>query len=90
MPNGKRKRALQDWLDSDLPAQFEGRVLAIDRAVALAWGALTAQADDLGRPLPVIDGLLLATAKVHRLTLVTRNVSDVDDRGVPVLNPYRS
>jgi hypothetical protein len=42
----------------------------------------------VGRPLHVVDGLLLATAKVHGLTIVTRNVADFDGRGVPVLNPY--
>jgi predicted nucleic acid-binding protein len=39
-------------------------------------------------PLPVIDGLLAATAKVHKLTLVTRNVSDVARSGAAVLNPF--
>jgi hypothetical protein len=55
----------------------------------LAWGELTAEGDRTGRPLPVTDGLLLATAKVHGLTIVTRNVSGFDHRGITVLNPYR-
>lgn len=89
MNDGKRKRELQSWLSANLRAQFEDRVLAIDREVALAWGELTAEGDRTGRPLPVTDGLLLATAKVHDLTIVTRNVGDFDRRGVTVLNPYR-
>jgi predicted nucleic acid-binding protein len=56
----------------------------------LGWGELTAKGDDMGRPLPVTDGQLLATASVHGLTMVTRNVGDVDGRGVAVLNPYQS
>jgi hypothetical protein len=90
MQEGNRRRALQEWLGSELAAQFDGRVLTVDREVALAWGELTALGDNIGRPLPVTDGLLLATAKVHGLTLVTRNVGDVDGRGVAVFNPYQS
>ena len=59
------------------------RVLPIDGRVADAWGRLGA-----GRPVPVIDGLLAATARVHDMTLVTRNVPDVAGLGVPVLNPF--
>jgi toxin FitB len=88
MAKGRRKEALSAWLSADLPAHFGDRVLPIDEPVALAWGALTAESERLGRPLPAIDGLLLATAKVHALTMVTRNVNDFAGRGVPVHNPY--
>lgn len=44
--------------------------------------------DEMGRPLPIIDGLLLATAQAHGLTFVTRKLADVEDRGVSVLTPY--
>ena len=55
---------------------------------ALEWGTLTSESERMGRHLHVVDGLLLATARVHGLTLVSRNVSDFDLRGVPVRNPY--
>jgi predicted nucleic acid-binding protein len=90
MAESRRKRALRQWLTSELPAQIDGRVLPLDASVALGWGELTAKGDDMGRPLPVTDGQLLATASVHGLTMVTRNVGDVDGRGVAVLNPYQS
>ena len=88
MTDGRRKEELKKWLESDLRAHFGDRVLPVDEEVALVWGELTATSERRGRPLPVIDGLLLATAKVHGLTMVTRNVHDFDGRGVPVLNPY--
>lgn len=88
MDTGRRRNALEEWLATSLPAHFGGRMLAVDREVAAAWGKLTAEGDRVGRPLHVVDGLLLATAKVHGLTIVTRNVADFDGRGVPVLNPY--
>ena len=88
MAEGKRKKALAAWLATEVPAQFEGRILSIETPVALTWGALTAEAERQGRPLHVVDGLLLATAKVHGLTLVTRNMGDFSGRGVAVENPY--
>lgn len=72
----------------ELLRQFTGRVLPVDEAVALAWGRLAAEGRRSGRPLPVVDGLLLAAAEVHDLTFVTRNDADCADRGVPVLNPW--
>ena len=49
-----------------------------------AWGRMGA-----ARPIPVIDGLLAATAKVHRMTLVTRNDADVVGLGAKLLNPFK-
>lgn len=88
LTEGKRKDRLRAWLQADLPAQFEGRVLVITPEVALAWGRLDAVAHRSGRPLHVVDGLLLATAEVHGLTVITRNMDDFGSRGIPVENPY--
>ena len=85
---GARRTHLLQWAHADLPRQFFGRLLGIDVHVSIAWGQLAGRAHAVGRPLPVIDGLLMATAQVHRLTLVTRNVSDCVDRGVPVYDPW--
>lgn len=59
------------------------RTLAIDVDVAAAWAHLNA-----GRSLPVIDSLMAATAQVHGLTLVTRNVADLEGLALPLLNPF--
>ena len=88
LDDGKRKTRLEKWLATELPSHFEKRVLNIDAQVARAWGELMAHADKIGRPLPVIDGLLLSTAVVHGLTIVTRNENDFRERGVPLINPY--
>jgi toxin FitB len=74
--------ALGRWLDG-LRTAFASKVLVIDAAVAIAWGHLMAQ-----RSLPVSDGLIAATARVHNLTLVTRNVADFAHAGVDVVNPW--
>jgi len=89
LPNGDKRRSVLDgWLRQSLPAQFASRILPIGDAVAFAYGHLAAAGQRTGRPLPTLDGLLLATAQVHDFTLVTRNLRDVEGRGVPVLNPY--
>ena len=85
--DASRRVGLEAWLDGDLAVRFAGRILAIDRAVADRWGRLAAQTGSKW-PLPVIDGLLAATAVHHNLTLVTRNTKDVVETGVPVFNPW--
>jgi predicted nucleic acid-binding protein len=88
MAPGRRKEVLAEWLEQELRPRFRGRVLAVDEAVALAWGRLAAEGRHAGRELPVVDGLMLATAHVNDLTFVTRNAGDCGDRGVPVLDPW--
>ena len=88
LPLGRRRGRLQSWLDIDLRVRFQDRILPIDDAVAVRWGALSARADATGRPVPVIDGLLAATALHHDLVLVTRNDSDVAETAVPTFNPW--
>ena len=74
--------AIEIWLTA-VDKAFGERILPIDRAVANEWGRLNAS-----RPLPVIDGLLAETAKIHRMTLVTRNTADIADLDVHILNPF--
>jgi toxin FitB len=75
-------KALERWLRR-LLAEHGDRILPVDLPVAEEWGRL-----NVPDPLPVIDALLAATAKVHRLTLVTRNVKDVVRTGVELMNPF--
>ena len=73
---------LEAWLRTVIEG-FSGRILGVDAQVADTWGRISAS-----RPVPVVDGLLAATAEVHDMTLVTRNVSDVEGLGVQVFNPF--
>lgn len=76
MAMGARRSRLERWLQDELPLRFEGRILPVDRKVAEAWGRTVSRCDALGHPTGAMDAFLSATAEVHRLTLVTRNVSD--------------
>ena len=80
-----RSAALADWLETDLPSFFTGRILAIDTEVSDTWGRLTAHH---ARPLPAIDSLLGATAAKHGLSMVTRNARDFVGLGIEVINPW--
>ena len=80
-----RRLVLLDWLETELPAFFSGRILPVDATVADRWGRMVAHA---GRPLPAIDSLLAATASRHGMILVTRNLRDVRGLGVQALSPW--
>ena len=77
-----RASRLEHWLEA-LVRSYGERVLPVDQPVAEEWGRMLA-----ANPAPIADTLLAATAAVHGLTLVTRNVRDFERRGVPVLNPF--
>ena len=81
----RRRQVLIDWLETDLPTYFIGRILPVDGAVADRWGRLVAAA---GRPLPAIDSLLAATALEHDLVLVTRNAKDFAGLPVRIFDPW--
>ena len=88
LPQGTKRASLATWARTDLPRQFAGRMHDVTLSVSMRWGSLIAESRRRGRTVPLVDGLLLATAVEHGLTLVTRNVSHCVDRGVPVLDPW--
>jgi predicted nucleic acid-binding protein len=89
LSQSRRRATLEAWLNKDLRARFEDRILVIDQEVADRWGLLTATARNSGMALPVIDGLLAATALEHNLTFVTRDTGQIPSLGVVVFNPWQ-
>ena len=81
-----RSQKLTAWLGV-VEQRFAGRILSLDATVLHAWAQLTAGAETTGRPLAVMDSLLIATAQCHGLTVVTRNVQDFEPF-TQVLNPW--
>jgi len=61
LPSSRRRSALESWIGEALPARFDGRVFAVDKAVNDVWAERQARLDRQGRPLPVFDGLIAAT-----------------------------
>ena len=72
---GARRSRIEAWLQDELPLRFEGRILPVDDNVAGAWGRAVARGEALGRPMGAMDAFLAATAEIHLLILVTRDVS---------------
>ncbi len=82
-----KKMILENWLLSELIPRFADRILGIDQHTCLLWGRLMGEAQNKGRPLPVIDTLIAASALQHQLVLVTDNIKDFQDTDVPLFNP---
>jgi hypothetical protein len=87
---GRRRERLTRWLAEDLPGQFTGRVLPLDQAVAVRWGEMMAEAERRGRPRPAVDLQIGATAACLGLAIATRNVSDFEDLGLEIVNPWET
>lgn len=76
------------WIHAELIRQFEGHILPFDQHAAVIWGEIMGRGLRSGRPPPALDAQLAAIAALHSLTLVTRNVRDFQDAGIPILNPW--
>ncbi len=81
---GRRRTQIAEWLETELADWFEGRVLPVSLGVADGWGRLVARVPGL----PVVDGLIAATALHHRLAVVTRNETHFAKAGVKIVNPW--
>ena len=87
LPTGARRRRLENWLGHELPLRFEGRILSVDVEVAEVWGKIVSRSEATGHPIGAMDAFLAATAELHRMTMVTRNVLDFSVIDA-VLNPW--
>jgi toxin FitB len=87
LDDGKKRQALRMWFEQ-LRQRFQGRVLPFDEETAIVWGGLCARLAKKGRPAPVIDGIIAATALRHDALLATRNISDFESSGVKTINPW--
>jgi toxin FitB len=88
MTPGQRRERLTTWLERELSDRFEGRVLAVDRAIAERWGIIAARRSRVRVAIGPLDAFLAATAEEQGHTLVTRNVRHFAALGVPVFNPW--
>ena len=83
-----RRQKLSEWLENDMLAQYGDSIIPFDLSVSKKWGEIMAEADRAGRTRPSLDAQIVATALVHDLVIVTRNVSDLDFAGAKVANPW--
>jgi toxin FitB len=83
-----RKAKLKLWVEQDLKQRFEGRIIPIDLSVSSRWGSVQGMAEVAGKPMAVVDGLIAVSGVVYNCIVVTRNVSDMKQSGVELLNPW--
>jgi toxin FitB len=88
LAGGRRRDRLEQWLAIELPDRFGERMLPVDVAIANEWGRLLASAERAGRPVDAVDALIAATAEMHDLKVVTRNVAHFQYLGVAVISPW--
>lgn len=81
LDDGKKKRALQNWLYG-LEKYYDDRILDIDLETSEIWGEMTASAQKTGITIPALDGIIASAARRHGLHLLTRNIADFEHTGV--------
>ena len=88
LPESRKKEELGIWVENELKDRFQNRIIGIDLSISTIWGKIQCMAEKKGRPMPAIDSLIAATGIVHDLIVVTRNVSDMEQSGVKLFNPW--
>ncbi len=83
----KRER-FKRWINHDLAAQFQGRILPFDQEAAVIWGEIMGDGDRTGRPKPMADAQIAAVARRYDLNLVTRNTRDFKEMDVELIDPW--
>lgn len=85
LPAGRKRMDLERWFE-EVARTLE--CLPWDAAVARRWAELVVRLKRNGRVMPLLDGMIAATALTHNLAIATRNVDDFERAGVEVLNPF--
>lgn len=88
LPDSRKRQQLQSWLQNDLPKRFRNRILEIGIGTARVWGQVLGACEKQGITLPAIDSLIASQGIFHKMTIVTRNISDMEPSGVPLLDPW--
>ena len=89
LPDGDaRKSRLSAWFATEILDLYRDRIVAFDREAALVWGRIKGAGRRAGLVRPDLDAQIAATALVHGMTVVTRNIDDMAHTGVPVINPF--
>ena len=88
LPEGRRRDDLRRRFEGFVTGGFADRVLPLDQAAARLYGTIMAHRKTLGRPMALCDGQIAASARLHGMTLATRNVRDFVHCGLEVVDPF--
>lgn len=89
LPNGRRRNALRDRLETQVLPAFAGRMLTFDLPAAQAYADLMAKAQAMGCAIGMADGLIAAVAWANGMTVATRDTAPFSAVGVAVINPWQ-
>ena len=89
LPSGdKNRQKLAKWFKSSILDVYKDSIIAFDRDVALKWGEIKGRTNQMGKVRPDLDAQIAATALVHDMTVLTRNVADMEHTGARTVNPF--
>ena len=89
LPDGrKKKQQLQSWLNNEMQARFKDRILEITIGTGNVWGQVLGACENKGVTLAAIDSLIASQGIFHKMTVVTRNISDMEPSGALLFNPW--
>ena len=87
-PEDKSRQKLAKWFKSGILDVYKDSIVAFDRDVALKWGEIKGRTNQMGKVRPDLDAQIAATALVHDMTVLTRNVADMEHTGARTVNPF--
>ena len=90
LPAGKRRLQLNERFERFVSLAFAQRVMAYDEVAARAYGEVMGHRRELGRPISVPDGQIAAIARSNGFTVATRNITDFEDCGVELIDPFET
>jgi toxin FitB len=88
LPAGRRRRDLEARFERFVSLGFASRILVFDEPAAGQYGELMAHRRRIGRPMSALDGQIAAIAKMHSFAVVTRNLTDFEECGLDLVNPF--
>jgi toxin FitB len=88
LSEGKRRNVLTETAQSMFDLDFAGRILPFDAEAAKQFAAIASHRRTLGRPISQIDAQIAAITRSHNATLATRNISDFEECGIVIVNPW--
>jgi predicted nucleic acid-binding protein len=88
LPVGQRRQGLETRFEQFVGEGFAGRIIHFDEAAARTYAEIMGLRKEKGRPMSIPDGQIAAIARVNRLNLATRNITDFEDCGIGLINPF--
>ena len=88
LPDGRRRRNLEDTFEQFVGKAFESRVLGFDEAAARVYGDVMGHNKSIGRIMSVADGQIAAIARANGCGAATRNIRNFEDCGIPLIDPF--